>query len=117
MNVTTILFLFFLKEYFDPNYLRQTLEKQLTKFEKLSQVVVFSVGIFPCDERPCTRGQKCENKIKAVNTWSILSSDTTTFLSYKNKQESKCVCPEGESGNQAKYLISATIVIEVVIHV
>lgn len=89
------------KEFFDPNQLRETLEDQLQNFQKTSNILVSSVGIFPCDERQCTPGKDCRNKIKVLNNWSILSSNTTTFLSYKNEQYGECICPEGESGKRS----------------
>ena len=63
-----------------------------------------SVGLFPCDERSCPVGKECRNVINMLNEWSSLSGENTIFLSYKNEQTSKCVCPEGISGTSSKPL-------------
>ena len=47
------------------------------------------------------------SKIIMLNEWSILTGEKTIFSSYKNKQTSECVCPEGISGklpSQSLYL-------------
>ena len=98
--------------FFSPNNLREALEGQIQEFQKSSNVVVSSVGLFPCDERSCPAAKECRNVINMLNEWSSLAGDNTIFLSYKNEQTSKCVCPEGISGtlSRACFAISRCLI-------
>ncbi|CAB3982684.1 Hypothetical predicted protein [Paramuricea clavata] len=94
------------EEFFSPNNIRETLEDQLPTFQRLSKVVVSSVGLFPCDKRTCPAGKECQNVISLLNEWSSLTGDMTIFLSYKKMQTSKCICPEGISAVYGVYKIA-----------